>query len=131
MADDSMLVLEVCAPDADPRELDEATRQLRDEIERAADVAVTRPGVAAPPGAKSADAAIAGQLLLAAVGSGGIAVALVSVLKDWLFRHRGFRLRLRCGADEIEVSGLTSREFEALLPRIRSWAPDARVAVRD
>ena len=125
MAEGSALALEVCSSDADARELDDATRRLRDEIERATDVAITWPAAVTPSGAKAADAAIVGQLLLAAIGSGGVAVTLVSVFRDWLSRHRGFKLRLRRGDDEIEVSGLTPQEFEALLPKVRSWGLDA------
>jgi|SRR5262245_2051915 len=125
MAEGHPLVLDVSCVDADASELDEATRQLRCELESHTALAVSAPLAAVPIGAKSADPAIVGQLLLAAVGSGGLAVTLVSVFKDWLFRHRGFKLKLKRGDDEIEVSGLSPEEFEALLPKVRSWVPGA------
>jgi len=77
----------------------------------------------APVGANG-DATLLGQLLLSFIGSGGIAVTLILVLRDWLIRHDDFKLRLKRGETEIELSGGNPQELKGLLAEIKSLLVD-------
>jgi hypothetical protein len=49
---------------------------------------------------------------------------MVGVLKDWLTRHQGMKLRVKRGDDEIEVSGVRPAELAKLLSRMKAWMPE-------
>jgi hypothetical protein len=109
------LTLELVNEQADGSELDEATRTLQDDLDALDGCTVGQPSRPAPPGTKGLDAALTGQLLLATVGSGGIAVTLLSVLRDWLMRHKEYKLRIKRGEVEIELCGSDPEALMRLL----------------
>lgn len=117
------LRIQLVADDADPLELEGAVRRLHDELGMLTELEVARPTARAPRKSKSGELALAGQLLVTVLGSGGVAVAMVGVIKDWLSRHQGMKLRVKRGNDEIEVSGVRSDELAKLLSRLKAWAP--------
>jgi hypothetical protein len=65
-----------------------------------------------------------GQILLTAMGSGGIAVTLVSVLRDWLTRNKDFKLRIKRGETEIELSGSSPEKLKGMLAEVKSLLMD-------
>lgn len=105
---------------ADARDLDAAALQLRGEL-RELDVAdVRRPeGGAVPDGARSAEATLAGALLVTA--SAGTLPAIVSAIATWLRRRPERAVTLRIGDESIQVTGVsadTQRELiDAFLAR--------------
>jgi len=109
------LMIELVNEQADAGEIDAATRSLWGDLDALDDCTAAPPRDTAPPGAKGLDAAVVGQLLLAAVGSGGIAATLLSVLRDWLMRNKGYTLRLKRGNREIELGGTDPEALKALL----------------
>jgi len=111
----SQLMIELVNEQADAREIDAATRSLLGELDALADWAVEPPRRTPPLGTKGLDAAVLGQLLLAAVGSGGIAATLLSVLRDWLMRNKEYTLRLKRGDREIELGGTDPEALKGLL----------------
>jgi type IV secretory pathway TrbD component len=68
-----------------------------------------------------------GQLLLTVMGSGGMAVTLISVLRDWLTRHQDVKIRVKRGETEIELSGGNPEELKGLLAEIKSLLMDVPV----
>ena len=80
--------------DDDDDELRELTellcRDLRNEAELDAVLAKT----AVTPGAKG-DVSLAGQIILTAIGSGGLAVAFVNVLKAWIQKKSSLTIKLK------------------------------------
>lgn len=100
-------------PDAEAAELDEATRQLRDELLQLDVEDVTRPAEAAPAGARGVDVGALGTLLVTA-GQSAIG-AIVGALGSWLSRHPRRTVRLQIGDDAIELTGASVEQQRRLL----------------
>ena len=103
---------------ADEVRLDSLTRQLRNELLEL-DVRDVRPAPAdteAPPGSRGFDVATAGQLVVAMVGTQGIA-GLVSAVLGWLGRGHDSprKVRLEVEGDVLELSGASSEEQDRLV----------------
>ncbi|MGZ5009422.1 MAG: effector-associated constant component EACC1 [Methylobacter sp.] len=109
------LIIQVTCDEVDPSELDAATRRLRAELSAVEGCEVSQPNATIPVGVKALDAVLLGQLLLSAIGSGGIAVTLISVLRDWLTRHNEYKIRIKCGENEIELSGSDPEKLKSML----------------
>lgn len=122
------LMIQIASNEAEASELDTATRRLRAELLAVDGCEVSQPTAAVPVGAKAVDASLLGQLLLTTIGSGGIAVTLISVLRDWLTRHKDFKLRIKRGETEIEVSGGNPEDLKSLLAEVKSLLMDVRDA---
>jgi hypothetical protein len=118
------LLMQIASDEADASELDAATRRLRAELQAVEGCDIRQPSAVVPVGAKAVDASLTGQLLLTAFGSGGIAVTLISVLRDWLTRHRDFTLKIKRGATEIELSGSSPEELKSLLAEVKTLLVD-------
>jgi len=118
------LMIQIASDEGEASELDAATRRLMAELSVVDGCEVSQPKGAAPLGAKSVDVNLLGQLLLSAIGSGGIAVTLISVLRDWLTRHKDFKLRIKRGDTEIELSGANPEELKSLLAEAKSLLMD-------
>jgi len=122
------LMLQIASDEAGDSELDAVTRRLMAELSRVDGCEVSQAAAAVPVGAKAIDAALLGQILLTLIGSGGIAVTLISVLRDWLTRHKDFKLKIKRGDTEIELSGGSPEELKGLLAEVKSLLvniPDA------
>ena len=117
------LKIQITGDDIEASELDAVTRRLRTELAAVDGCEVALLATAAPVGAKG-DAILLGQLLLSFIGSGGIAVTLISVLRDWLTRHDDFKLRIKRGENEIELSGGNPQELKRLLAEVKSLLVD-------
>ena len=103
---------------ADDLRLDTLTRQLRDEL-RQLDVRDVRPVPASahpPAGSRGFDVATMGQLVVAMVGTQGLA-GLVSTVLGWLGRgHEAPRkVRLEIAGDVLELSAASSEEQDRLV----------------
>lgn len=103
---------------ADDARLDTLTRQLRDELRRL-DVRDVRPAPATtepPPGSRGFDVAAVSQLVVAMVGTQGLA-AVVSTVLGWLGRgHEAPRtVRLELAGDVLELSAASSEEQDRLV----------------
>jgi hypothetical protein len=121
-------MIQIASDEADASELDAATRRLMAELSAVDGCEISQPPAAVPVGAKAGDTILLGQLLMSLIGSGGIAVALISVLRDWLTRHKDFKLRIKREDTEIELSGGNPAELKGLLAEVKSLlvnAPDA------
>lgn len=112
--------IELVNEHADASELDQATRALRDDLVDLDGCTVTQPNAPAPAGTKGIDPAVLGQLLLATVGSGGIAVTVVSVVRDWLMRNKDYKLRIKRGETEVELAGANAQELKGLLADVKA-----------
>lgn len=118
------LMIQITSNAADASELDTATRRLMAELSAVEGCEINQSPAAVPDGAKAVGASRLGQLLLTAIGSGGIAATLVSVLRDWLTRHQDFKLRIKRGDTEIELSGGSPEELTRLLAEVKSLLVD-------
>ena len=118
------LMIQITSDEADASELDTATRRLMAELSAVEGCEISQPSVAVPVGAKAGDAILLGQLLMSLIGSGGIAVTLISVLRDWLTRHQDFKLRIKRGDTEIELNGSSPEELKGLLAEVKSLLVD-------
>jgi hypothetical protein len=118
-------VLVVLAPDpeADAEAGDRLTRRLRTELmDLDVESVVAAPAAAAPERAKGADPVTLGALVVALSASGGVFVALIDTLRDWLGRQTGrHRISVTIDGDTIELdraSGAQQRQLvEAFLRR--------------
>jgi hypothetical protein len=118
------LMIQIASDEADASELDAATRRLRAELQAVEGCDISQASTVVPMGAKAGDAISLGQLVLSLVGSGGIAVTLISVLRDWLTRHKDFKLKIKRGATEIELSGGNPAELKGLLAEVKTLLVD-------
>jgi hypothetical protein len=118
------LMIQIASEEADASELDAATRRLMAELQAVEGCEINPASTVAPMGAKAGDAIPLGQLLVSLVGSGGIAVTLISVLRDWLTRHQDFKLRIKHGETEIELSGSSPEELKSLLAEVKTLLVD-------
>jgi hypothetical protein len=100
-------------PGAEAAELDEATRQLREELLQLDVEDVTRPAEAAPAGARGVDVGALGTLLVTA-GQSAI-TAIVGTLGSWLSRHPRRTVKLQIGDDAIELTGASAEQQRQLL----------------
>jgi hypothetical protein len=100
----SQFTLRIASPEADAEELEELTRQLRDEI---AEVNVESvglmPGAPAPEGAKGAQATMQGQL--AVTLRPNALPDFLGMLRDWLTRHEDRRVEvtLNIGGNPVNI----------------------------
>jgi len=111
------LHLELRLPDgADAEELDTATARLRgdlldldvDRVERVA-------SGEAPPGARAAEIAALGELLLHLARNAEAITSVVASLQAWLSRDAGRSVKLEMDGESLEVTGISSREQERLI----------------
>src|SRR5829696_339227 len=101
-------------PDADAAELDEATSQLRQELLGLDVDSVERlPGEAAPPGARAAEVALLGGLV---VGIGREALtAVMRTMQAWVARRASRSVKVTLGGDSIELNSVSSAEQQRLI----------------
>jgi hypothetical protein len=103
---------------ADDERLDTLTRQMRDEL-RQLDVRDVRPapaGTHPPPGSRGIDVASVGGLVVAMVGTQGLA-GVISTVLGWLGRGHGAprNVRLELDGDVLELSAATSEQQDRLV----------------
>jgi hypothetical protein len=102
------------APGADAEDIDEATLQLRRELLDLDVAAVDVPRVGEPPpGARAADLAALGALLVT-IGQSQLLTAVVAAVQSWLSRSRQRSIKLQLGGDVLELTGLPSDEQRRL-----------------
>lgn len=104
----------------DAREVEQATRVLREELDRLRDVRADAVAGVLPAGAKAAGALELGQIVLTLLGSGGVAVGVIAALKDWLTRNRRMKLRVKRGDVEVELDVAAADELPAALATLRT-----------
>jgi glycine/D-amino acid oxidase-like deaminating enzyme len=112
-------VLVVLQPgvDSDADEDERLARVLRRELDDL-DVESVRPvpGATPPDGAKAADAVTVGALAVALSASGGVLVALVETLRDWLRRSSGrHRIVVTIDGDTIELERASTAQQRELV----------------
>ena len=103
---------------ADDARLDTLTRQLRHEL-RQLDVRDVRPvlaGTQPPPGSRGIDGSSVGSLVVAMLGTQGLA-GVISTVLGWLQRgHEAPRtVRLELAGDVLELSVASSEEQDRLV----------------
>ena len=92
--------IEIVIPGASLAELDLATRQVARQLAAIHGCEVSHRLSQSPDGSKSADGATIGQIVLAVVGSGGVAAGVLSTVGGWLGRNREAKLRIKRGDSE-------------------------------
>lgn len=101
--------------DADDEELDQQLRWLREELLELDVESVDRVrGGTAPDGAKAPAADLVDTLVIAFSNSAVLA-ALVGVVRTWLSRASGRKVKLQIGADSIEIEGLSAADQDKLI----------------
>jgi Tfp pilus assembly protein FimV len=102
-------------PGADAEELDQQLRWLREDLLELDVQAVDRvSSQAAPEGAKAPAADLASTLVIA-LSNSAVLAALVGVLRTWLSRGSGRKVKLQIGADSIEIEGLSTADQDKLI----------------
>ena len=101
-------------PDAEAVELDEATAQLREELLELDVDAVHQPrGEPPPPGARAAEVALLGTLL---VGVGREAVAaVVRTIEAWVARRSSRTVKVTLDGDSIELGNVSDDDQRRLI----------------
>lgn len=101
-------------PDADAAELDEATRQLRQELMELDVEDVERPSAGpAPPGTRAVEAALLGALVVTATQE--LVSAVVRAVTGWLGRRPGRTVKLEIGGDSIELTDPSAEDQRRLI----------------
>jgi hypothetical protein len=115
----SWLQVEIDAgADADDTELAELSAGLRTELlELDVDAVMPGPGVPPPKGAKGLDAGAAGTLLVS-LSDSAVVVAFVGVLRSWVSRSQGRRVRIQAGKDVLDLTRVSAEEQAKI---IASW----------
>ena len=114
----SQFILRIDAPEADAGELDDLTRQLRDEIlETSVEQVDLVPGTPAPEGTKGMAAAAHGELVVS-MKPGGLPDFL-GLLRDWLTRHEDRRVEvtLNLGGNPVNIKG-SATDISAVMQAI-------------
>ena len=88
------ITLSLSAADLDNDDLQDLTRRLCRDLTDEAGVTAALATQPAEPGAKG-DLPVYGQIIIAAIGSSGFAVALVNVLKAYVQRKPSLQFELR------------------------------------
>jgi len=111
----SPVVLQIDSQEADLAEMDEALRVLSNELLCAPDLDVEHRTEPAPPNTKGigALAALAIHLL-----DSKAAASAITVLGDFLTRHKHMKLVVKQGDKVFELSGASPKELAALLPQL-------------
>ncbi|WP_239341422.1 hypothetical protein [Frankia sp. CiP3] len=112
-----LLVVVAPDPEVDNEAGERLTRQLRAQI---GELDVESVGLAAggsvPDGAKAADPATVGAIVVALSASGGVLPTLVGMLRDWLARHdRAHRISMTIDGDTIDMDRATADQQRALV----------------
>lgn len=103
----------------DAEELEELTRQLRDELLLLEVDHVERvPAGEAPAGTRSGELAAVGALLVGIAGHPGLLPAVVDTVRGWLARVGQRSVKLQMDGDVLEVTGISSRQQEQL---VNTW----------
>ena len=103
-------------PEADAEELDLLTARLRRELLELDVQAVDRVRMqASPAGARAAEAADLGTLLVTLATTPALLGAVVNTVRTWLSRGRGRGVKMRLGDDVLEVTELSSEQQEQLI----------------
>ena len=112
----SVLLVPVPDPEAEPEEVDRATRQLRAEIDDVDwDSLQAVPGPDAPDRAKG-DPVTIGAFLLALSASGGVLPSLINTVRDWLARQGGsHRIAITINGDTIELDRASAEQQRQLV----------------
>jgi hypothetical protein len=100
---------------ADLRTVEQQTIALAKELRAVRGVTVDRARAAPPEGAKAFDVAAIGELLMTVGGAGGALTALVGVLRSWVTRESGRKIRVRVGEREFEMTGASRNEEQELI----------------
>jgi hypothetical protein len=107
----SLAVLVAVAADseADATSVERQVSRLRAELaELDVESVATVPGGVVPDGAKGADPVTIGALVVSLSASGGVVVALIETVRDWLGRQTGgHRVALTIDGDTIELDRAT------------------------
>jgi hypothetical protein len=107
-------------PDADERDLQELTVQLRQELEElssveSVDLARKRE---VPERTKPVDPIAWGDIILALAASGGVITTLINMLQNWLTRHERVSVSIEIGGDKLQLSGVPSDQQQLL---VENW----------
>ena len=116
------ITLSLSAADLDNDDLQDLTRRLCRDLIDEAGVTATLATRTAEPGAKG-DLAVLAQIIIAAVGAGGFAVALVNVLKAYVQRKPSLRFEWRKkNGDKITIitDGLLASDMNHLTQAIKN-----------
>jgi hypothetical protein len=103
-------------PAADTEELDELTAGLRRHLLELDVESVERPrGTPPPSGARAAEAADLGTLLVTLATTPALLGAVVNTVRAWLSRGRDRGVKLKLGDDVLEVTQISSEQQERLI----------------
>lgn len=131
------LAVQVEADEADLEQLDELTRQLREELLQLEVERVEAPrGGPAPPGTRAGEVAAVGALLVGLAGKVGLLPVVVDTIRGWLTRARQPGVvKLEMDGDVLEVTGASSAQqqqlIEAWLARHTATQPDAEAVAEE
>jgi hypothetical protein len=112
----------------DPRDVEEASSDLRNELRRLNGVESVEPLPIgdAPAGARAVDTVSVGSLLMTLSASGGVLTSLIVLLKEWLGRNEKRSLLIQIGDNKLEISGPPSEEENVLIETFLRKLRDSR-----
>lgn len=102
--------------DADAREIDRLTLELRRRLlELPVDAVDPVSGGAAPPGTRAGEVIALGALLMTLAKSPEVLKIAVGTVQSWLGARQGKSIEMEIGGDKIKLSGLSSEEQRRLV----------------
>ena len=102
--------------DADAREIDQLTLELRRRLlELPVDAVDPVSGGAAPPGTRAGEVIALGALLMTLAKSPEVLKVAVGTVQSWLGARQGKSIEMEIGGDKIKLSGLSSEEQRRLV----------------
>ena len=119
--------LSLSSDELDNEELQELTRKLCGDLRDEAGVEASLATQESTPGAKG-DLPAWGQIVIAAIGSGGALVALVNVLTAWVQRKKSLVLKFVKDGKTIEITGenQSAAEIAEITALLKSLAADPK-----
>lgn len=103
-------------PDTDAEDMEQMTRQLRDELSELDVQADFVTGEPAPANTKAGDVIEWGTLLLTLAASGGVITTLINALQTWLTnRNQPATVNVEMGGDRLQITGNPSTEQQGII----------------
>lgn len=120
MTPTKQLVLSIKAdPETDAEELEELTRQLREEIMELDVESADFAGVEeVPAGAKVVEPISLGTVLVTLLATGGVITTLINAIQAWLTRHERQSITIEIDGDKLEITGISDGEKQQL---VNAW----------
>jgi hypothetical protein len=117
----SLWVQITSGPDSDEAKLNQLSSKLRRELLNLDVDDVVRPkNTPLPVGAKGGDATLA-DVLVVSISNSTVLVAMIQLLRGWIKRGNGRRVKIRVAKDSLEIDAASAEEQAKLIESWLKW----------